>query len=496
MAYFLGIDTSTTSSKALLIDEQGNVVAVASNSHTLQTPKPLWSEQDPLEWWEAVSASIKSVLEKAGIGGERIGAVGLTGQMHGLVLLDEAGNVLRPAILWNDQRTQSQCDEIHQIIGREKFIQITGNIALTGFTAPKILWVKENEPDVYAKAKHVLLPKDYIRYKLMGEYAMDKADGAGTVLFDLKSRDWSDEVLSALDIPRAWMPKTFEGTEFTGYVTNEAASLTGLKVGTPVAAGGGDQAAGAVGVGAVEPGVVALTVGTSGVVFATTPSALIEPDGRLHAFCHAVPGMWHFMGVMLSAAGSLQWYRDVLAPDMSFDDLLKEAELIPAGSEGLQFLPYLSGERTPHPDPLARGAFIGLTLRHNRAHMTRAVLEGVAFGLKDSFTLIQNAGLGTITQVRASGGGTKSALWRQILASVLEAELVTVNTTEGAAYGAALLAGVGAGAWTDVAAACNACIKITGSTLPDSSQVDVYRKSYALYQELYPALKSSFGRMQ
>jgi len=496
MAYFLGIDTSTTSSKALLIDEQGNVVAVASNSHTLQTPKPLWSEQDPLEWWEAVSASIKSVLEKAGIGGERIGAVGLTGQMHGLVLLDEAGNVLRPAILWNDQRTQSQCDEIHQIIGREKFIQITGNIALTGFTAPKILWVKENEPDVYAKAKHVLLPKDYIRYKLMGEYAMDKADGAGTVLFDLKSRDWSDEVLSALDIPRAWMPKTFEGTEFTGYVTNEAASLTGLKVGTPVAAGGGDQAAGAVGVGAVEPGVVALTVGTSGVVFATTPSALIEPDGRLHAFCHAVPGMWHFMGVMLSAAGSLQWYRDALAPDMSFDDLLKEAELIPAGSEGLQFLPYLSGERTPHPDPLARGAFIGLTLRHNRAHMTRAVLEGVAFGLKDSFTLIQNAGLGTITQVRASGGGTKSALWRQILASVLEAELVTVNTTEGAAYGAALLAGVGAGAWTDVAAACNACIKITGSTLPDSSQVDVYRKSYALYQELYPALKSSFGRMQ
>jgi len=496
MAYFLGIDTSTTSSKALLIDEQGNVVAVASNSHTLQTPKPLWSEQDPLEWWEAVSASIKSVLEKAGIGGERIGAVGLTGQMHGLVLLDEAGNVLRPAILWNDQRTQSQCDEIHQIIGREKFIQITGNIALTGFTAPKILWVKENEPDVYAKAKHVLLPKDYIRYKLMGEYAMDKADGAGTVLFDLKSRDWSDEVLSALDIPRAWMPKTFEGTEFTGYVTNEAASLTGLKVGTPVAAGGGDQAAGAVGVGAVEPGVVALTVGTSGVVFATTPSALIEPDGRLHAFCHAVPGMWHFMGVMLSAAGSLQWYRDALAPDMSFDNLLKEAELIPAGSEGLQFLPYLSGERTPHPDPLARGAFIGLTLRHNRAHMTRAVLEGVAFGLKDSFTLIQNAGLGTITQVRASGGGTKSALWRQILASVLEAELVTVNTTEGAAYGAALLAGVGAGAWTDVAAACNACIKITGSTLPDSSQVDVYRKSYALYQELYPALKSSFGRMQ
>jgi xylulokinase len=493
--YFLGIDTSTTSSKALLIDEQGNVVAVASNPHTLQTPKPLWSEQDPREWWEAVSASIKSVLEKAGIGGEGVGAVGLTGQMHGLVLLDGDGNVLRPAILWNDQRTQSQCDEIHRVIGKERFIQITGNVALTGFTAPKILWVKENEPEVFAKAKHVLLPKDYVRLKLTGEYAMDKADGAGTVLFDLRARDWSDEVLSVLDIPRAWMPRTFEGTDFTGYITEEAASLTGLKVGTPVAAGGGDQAAGAVGVGAVEPGIVSLTVGTSGVVFATTPSALIEPEGRLHAFCHAVPGMWHFMGVMLSAAGSLQWYRDTLAPNMGFDELLREAESIPAGSEGLQFLPYLSGERTPHPDPLARGAFIGLTLRHSRAHMTRAVLEGVAFGLKDSFKLIQNAGLGNITQVRASGGGTKGALWRQIMASVLNAELVTVNTTEGGAYGAALLAGVGAGAWTDIVSARNACIKITGSTQPDPAQVDVYRKSYAIYQELYPALKSSFAKM-
>lgn len=490
--YFLGIDTSTTSSKALLIDKQGNVIAVASNPHTLQTPKPLWSEQDPREWWEAVSASIKSVLEKANISGEGVGAVGLTGQMHGLVLLDESGNVLRPAILWNDQRTQSQCDEIHRIVGKEKFIQITGNIALTGFTAPKILWVKENEPDVFAKAKHVLLPKDYVRLKLTGEYAMDKADGAGTVLFDLKVRDWSDEVLSALDIPRVWMPKTFEGTEFTGYVTEEAAALTGLKVGTPVAAGGGDQAVGAVGVGAVEPGIVGLTVGTSGVVFATTPSALIEPEGRLHAFCHAVPGMWHFMGVMLSAAGSLQWYRDTLAPNITFDDLLKEAESIPAGSEGLQFLPYLSGERTPHPDPLARGAFIGLTLRHNRAHMTRAVLEGVAFGLKDSFTLIQNAGLGAITQVRGSGGGVKGALWRQILASVLEAELVTVNTTEGGAYGAALLAGVGADAWSDVASACRACIRITGSTFPVEKEAAVYRQSYAIYRDLYPALKSSF----
>lgn len=495
MPYFLGIDTSTTSSKALLIDENGEVISVASNPHTLQTPNPLWSEQDPREWWDAVATSIKSVLEKAGIGGEGIAAVGLTGQMHGLVLLDESGKVLRPAILWNDQRTQRQCDEIHRRIGKEKFVQITGNVALTGFTAPKILWVKENEPEVYAKAKHVLLPKDYVRYKLTGEYAMDKADGAGTVLFDLKKRNWSDEVLTALDIPHTWMPNTFEGTEFTGYITEEAATLTGLKAGTPVAAGGGDQAAGAVGVGAVEPGIVGLTVGTSGVVFATTPSALIEPEGRLHAFCHAVPGMWHFMGVMLSAAGSLQWYRDTLVPSLSFDDLLKEAEAIPAGSEGLQFLPYLSGERTPHPDPLARGAFIGLTLRHNRAHMTRAVLEGVAFGLKDSFVLIQNAGLGSITQVRASGGGTKGALWRRIMASVLEAELVTVNTAEGGAYGAALLAGVGAGQWTSVAEACSACIKITGSTQPVTAESDSYRKSYDVYRGLYPALKESFTKM-
>ena len=494
--YFLGIDTSTTSSKALIIDERGEVVAVASSPHTLQTPRPLWSEQDPREWWDAVAASIRSVLKQAGIGGEHIGAIGLTGQMHGLVLLDEVGNVLRPAILWNDQRTQSQCDEIHARLGKEKFIQITGNVALTGFTAPKILWVKENEPEVYARGKHVLLPKDYIRYKLTGEYAMDKADGAGTVLFDLKARDWSDEVLTALEIPRAWMPRTFEGPEFTGHVTEEAASLTGLKAGTPVAAGGGDQAAQAVGVGAVEPGIVGLTVGTSGVVFATTPSALIEPEGRLHAFCHAVSGLWHFMGVMLSAAGSLQWYRDTLASDMSFDELVSEAESIPAGSEGLQFLPYLSGERTPYPDPLARGGFIGLTIRHRRPHMTRAVLEGVSFGLKDSFTLIQNAGLGAITQVRASGGGTKGALWRQILASVLEAELVTVNTTEGAAYGAAILAGVGAGQWSDVASACKACIKITGSTQPETSQVEAYRKAYPLYQELYPALKSSFHKVE
>ncbi|MHB8135618.1 MAG: xylulokinase [Anaerolineaceae bacterium] len=495
MKYFMGIDVSTTGSKALLIDLSGNVIGVQSFPHNLSNPKPLWSEQDPLEWWDATIKSIQSVLKSTGIKPESITAVGLTGQMHGLVLLDEKGNVLRPAILWNDQRTQAQCDEIHARFGKERFIQITGNVSLTGFTASKILWVAENEPEVYAKVKHVLLPKDYIRFRLTGDFGMDKADGSGTVLFDLQKRTWSEEILSTLEIPRDWMPQTYEGPEFTGVVSKTASMTTGLAFNTPVAAGGGDQAAQAVGVGAVAPGIIGLTVGTSGVIFAATPSALIEPEGRLHAFCHAIPGMWHFMGVMLSAAGSLQWYRDTLAKDLSFDELLEEAKQVPAGSEGLQFLPYLSGERTPHPDPLARGAFIGLTLRHQRGHMTRSVLEGVSFGLKDSFMLIQNAGLEKIVQIRASGGGTKNALWRQILASTLNSELVTVNTTEGAAFGAALLAGVGAGAWKDVITACNQTIKITGHTSPDPRQVEVYQKSYQIYKALYPVLKDSFEKM-
>jgi len=495
MAYFLGLDVSTTSSKALLIDHMGKVLGTTSSPHTLSSPKPLWSEQDPAQWWQAVVQSIRSVILQTGIAASEIEAIGLTGQMHGLVLLDADGEVLRPAILWNDQRCQAQCDEIHQRVGKQRFIQISGNVALTGFTAPKILWVAENELEIYAQARHVLLPKDYIRYKLTGEFAMDKADGSGTVLFDLKARDWSEELLKTLNIPREWMPPTYEGPEITGLVSESAAALTGLPQGVPVVAGGGDQAAGAVGVGAVEPGIIGLTVGTSGVIFASTPAPLIEPEGRLHAFCHAVPGLWHFMGVMLSAAGSLQWYRDTLAPEVSFDNLLREAELVPAGSEGLLFLPYLSGERTPHPDPLARGAFIGLTLRHTRGHMTRAVLEGVAFGLKDSFNLIRDAGLESVSQVRASGGGTKGALWRQILADVLESELVSVNTAEGGAFGAALLAGVGQGAWPDVVTACHETIQITGKTDPNPDNFEVYRHSYQLYRELYPLLKSTFKQL-
>ena len=388
---FLGIDISTTGAKALLMDATGEVVTTATNPLPLSTPKPLWSEQDPHDWWNGIVASIRQALAQAGATGDDVTAIGLTGQMHGLTLLDKNGEVLRPAILWNDQRTGAQCDEIRARMGKARLIQITGNDALTGFTAPKILWVREHEPEVYAQGAHILLPKDYVRYKLTGDYATDKAGAAGTILFDVKARDWSPEVLEKLDIPAEWLPKTHEGPEVTGVISAEAAALTGLKAGTPVVGGGGDQAAGAVGVGAVESGIVGLVLGTSGVVFASTDAPYIEKDGLLHAFCHAVPGAWHLMGVMLSAAGSLQWHRDTLAPGVGFDDLLAPAADIEAGAEGLFFLPYLTGERTPYPDPLARAGFIGLTLRHALPHLTRAVLEGVAFGLRDSMELVKGA---------------------------------------------------------------------------------------------------------
>lgn len=489
---FLGIDVSTTGSKALLVDEQGNVVATAINEHSISTPKPLWSEQDPQEWWDASIKSIRQAMAQAGAKSEDIKGIGLTGQMHGLVMMDAAGKVLRPAILWNDQRTAEECEEITRLVGFDRLLALCGNKALTGFTAPKILWVRKHEPDVYARTAHILLPKDYVRYHLTGDYAVDKADGSGMILFDLKQRTWSKEILEKLGIPESWLPRTYEGTEITGVISAKAAELTGLKAGTPVVGGGGDQAAQAVGVGAVTPGIVALTLGTSGVVFATTPSPLIEPQGRLHAFCHSVPGAWHFMGVMLSAAGSLRWYRDTLAPEMNYDDLLRPAAAIPAGSEGLLFLPYLTGERTPHPDPLARGAFVGLTVRHTKAHMTRSVIEGVSFGLRDSMELIKNAGLGEIKQVRVSGGGARSPIWRQMLSDVLNSELVTVNTTEGAAFGAALLAGVGVGTWKSVEESCNATIKTLQKTTANPVSVGVYEDYYRLYTALYPALKPTF----
>jgi xylulokinase len=492
VTYLLGIDVSTTATKALLIDEQGAVVAVAASEYPFETPQPLWSEQDPALWWYGAVQSIRQVLGQSGIDPGQIAAVGLTGQMHGLVLLDAQGTVLRPAILWNDQRTAAECDEIRARLGKANLVRATGNDALTGFTAPKILWVRRHEPALFERATSFLLPKDYLRFRLTGRIATDKADAAGSLLLDLRSRDWSEEVLAGLEIPHSFVAPTHEGPQVTSQITAQAAAATGLKEGTPVVAGGGDQAAQAVGVGAVAEGIVALTLGTSGVVFATVNEPFYEPEGRLHAFCHAVPGRWHLMGVMLSAAGSLRWYRDTVAPGMAYDDLLAPAAELSPGSEGLLFLPYLTGERTPHPDPLARGAFVGLTVRHGLPHLTRAVLEGVAFGLRDSFELMKGVGLSQIRQVRVSGGGARSPLWRQILADVLNTELATVNTTEGAAYGAALLAGVGANIWPDVDAACNTAIHVTGSTTPNAASATRYEAIYAQYGALYPALKPSF----
>ena len=494
MSYLLGLDISTTGAKALIIDDAGKVIASHTTPQPISTPQPLWSEQNPSDWWDGIASSIRSALQEANLTGEAIKGIGLTGQMHGLVLLDANGNVLRPSILWNDQRTQAQCDWMTEKIGFERLIQLTGNRALTGFTAPKILWVREHEPDVYAQVAHILLPKDYIRYKLTGDYATDLAGAAGTSLLNVEKREWSQEVLDALDIPMEWLPKTHEGTAITGTISQAGAEATGLKVGTPVVGGGGDQAAGAVGVGAVEPGVIALSIGTSGVVFASLDSYAYEPQGRLHAFCHAVPNRWHFMGVMLSAAGSLQWYRDTLASDVDFDALLAPAGDVPVGSDGLVFLPYLTGERTPHPDPLARGAFVGLTVRHTQAHMTRAVLEGVSFGLKDSFTLIAEAGLPDEIEVRVSGGGAKSPIWRQILADVLDAKLVSVSTTEGGAYGAAILASVGVDVYSDVESACRAMITTSDATEPSENR-HAYQEIYQTYRQVYPALKDIFHQL-
>lgn len=493
MTFLLGLDISTTGAKALIVEHSGRVVASHTTAQPISQPKPLWSEQNPADWWDGIVASIRSALAASGLTGADIAAVGLTGQMHGLVLQDASGAVLRPAILWNDQRTQAQCDEITARLGLSRLIALTGNRALTGFTAPKLLWVQQHEPEIYARAAHFLLPKDYLRYQLTGDYAMDMSDASGTLLLDVANRRWSMEVVDALNIPHGWLPRLVEGTEIAGVVSEEAALLTGLRAGTPVVGGGGDQAAGAVGVGAVSEGIIGLSVGTSGVVFAPLSRYAFEPDGLLHAFCHAAPGAWHFMGVMLSAAGSLQWYRDTLAPGESFDALVAQAADIPAGSEGLYFLPYLTGERTPHPDPLARGAFIGLTTRHTKAHMTRAVLEGVSFGLRDSFELMKAAHM-DVRQVRVSGGGAKSPLWRQILADVLNAPLARTSTTEGGAFGAAILAAVGAGVYADAESACAAMVQVTDETGP-SAQAGDYERPYALYRSLYPVLKETFTRI-
>lgn len=501
MSYLLGIDIGTSGAKALLIDAEGAVVASATEEYPLYTPRPLWAEQDPEDWWRATVGAIRTVLERSGVHAEDVAGLGLTGQMHGMVALDASGQVLRPCIMWNDQRTALQCAEIMDTVGRERFLALTGNLALPGFTAPKILWVRENEPEIYRRIAKVLLPKDYIRYRLTGDYATEVSDASGTVLFDVAHRCWSLEVLEALDIPPEWMPNSYESPQVTGTVSEAAARETGLRAGLPVVGGGGDQAAQAVGSGIVREGVISVTVGTSGVVFAATDEMKLDPQARLHSFCHAVPGGWHVMGVMLSAGGSLRWLRDTIAgPEREvgrlsgvdpYEIMIAEAAQVPAGSEGLLFLPYLTGERTPYADPNARGAFVGLTLRHGKGAMVRAVLEGVAYGLRDSLELLRALGI-PIQQVRASGGGARSTVWRQIMANIFGTELVTINITEGAAYGAALLAGVGAGVYQDVFEATERTIRVVDRVEPVADEVAVYDDYYQDYRALYGQLKPTF----
>jgi xylulokinase len=470
----VGIDVGTSATKGLAITPDGTVVATEEAEYPLSTPRPGWSEQDPEDWWRATQAVLARLTERAG----SPAGIGLSGQMHGLVALDATNRPLRPAILWNDQRTQAECDEIEQTTGLERLIALTGNRALTGFTAPKLLWLRHHEPDIYAQIRRICLPKDYVRLRLTGDHATDVSDASGTVLLDVANRSWSDEVLDALQIDPAWLPPVLESPERSGHTEDDV----------PVAAGAGDQAAGALGVGVDRPGPLSIALGTSGVVFAALDRFAADPQARVHAFCHAVPNAWHLMGVMLSAAGSLTWLRNATDPGVPFDALLEEAERWLPGVEGLLFLPYLAGERTPHADPDARGAFAGLSLRHDRGALTRAVLEGVAFGLRDSLDLI--AELGTEPRLgRISGGGARSDLWTQIVAAALELPLERVAVDEGAAFGAAILGGVAAGVWPDVHAAVRATVRPRDPVDPNPDWVEIYRGQRERYRALYPALR-------
>lgn len=502
MPYLIGIDIGTSGTKTILIDETGRVHARATQEYPLYTPKPQWSEQDPADWWAATCGTVQKVFAESGIDPKEVKGVGLSGQMHGSVFLDERDAVLRRALLWNDQRTQAECDWITNTVGREKVVELISNPVLTGFTAGKIVWLRNNEPELYAKVRKVLLPKDYIRLRLTGEYATEVSDASGTALFDVKHRNWSGEMLDTIGIPQDWMPHAYESPEVSGRITAEAAAATGLAPGTPVVGGGGDQAAGAVGNGIVETGIVSSTVGTSGVVFAFSDAPIVDPQLRLHTFCHAVPDKWHLMGVMLSAGGSLQWYRDafgqpekVVAGALGRDPyelICAEAETAPAGGEGLIFLPYLTGERTPYPDANARGVLFGLTRRSDRSYVSRAILEGVAFGLRDSFAIMEAMNL-PISQVRASGGGARSTLWRQIQADVTGHTHVTINVDEGPALGVALLAGVGTGVYPTVADACRATIQVRESTAPIAANHALYALYHRVYQALYAHLKDDFA---
>lgn len=499
--FLLGIDLGTSGSKALILAKDGTVVDHATREYETKIPHPSWTEQDPHDWWDATQGAVRDVLRSDGVeDASQIKGIGLTGQMHGLVPLDGEGTVLRPVILWNDQRTSAACDRIHEQLGRERVVELTGNPVLPGFTAPKILWMREHEPDLYEQISAILLPKDFLRYKLTGTYATDVSDASGTALFDVEHREWSDEMTEALDVPRSWLPPVTESPTVSARLSSEAASEIGLPSGIPVVGGAGDQAAGAVGSAAVEEGTVSITLGTSGVVFATSDQYRADPEGRLHAFCHAVPDTWHLMGVMLSAAGSLRWFRDVFLRNStegggpSYDELMAEAQETPPGADGLLFLPYLSGERTPHADPDARGVFFGLHLGHDRQHFTRAVLEGVSFGLRDSMGLMGELGL-SADEVRVSGGGAQSGLWRQIVADVLDARLVHTTVPHGAAVGAALLAGVGAEIYDSVDEAARTAYSEAGSTTPSYDTRDIYDSLYERFTSLYPALEGHFDSL-
>jgi len=488
-ALTIGIDIGTSSTKAVVTDAAGKILFAGGPTYDFDTPKPLWAENDPKRWWDATLECFRMISEKIDV--RQVVGIGLTGQMHGLVLLDAEGKVLRPCIQWNDQRTAKQCAELTEKVGFEKVIQITGNPILTGFTAPKILWVQQNEPEVWKKVAKILLPKDYIRYMLGGEFATDVSDASGMSLLDVGTRNWSPVMLKACAVKPDMMAKVYESPEITCTLKDELAAKFGFNKNIPIVAGAGDQAAGAVGSGVVTKGSVACSLGTSGVVFAQAEAFEPEPQGRLHAFCAAVPGTWHYMGVQLSCAGSYQWFGDNLGFGASFKELDQEAKAVPAGSEGLYFLPYLSGERMPHPDPQARGAFIGLTLRHTRGHMARSVMEGVTLGLRQGLDMMKDLGIET-KKVIVSGGGANSPLWKQMLADIFESEIVTVNASEGGAFGSAILAMVGAGVYETVEAACAAVIGETGSTKPDVATSEKYNAALEIYKTLYPALKPIF----
>lgn len=495
MPYLLGIDVGTTGAKAVLVDDAGAVVASATEEYPLSTPHPLWSEQDPADWWQGSRSALRRVVQESGVAPGEIAGLGLTGQMHGAVFLDEADEVIRPAMLWNDGRTGPQCDEITAQVGEGRLLEIAGNPALTGFQAPKVLWLREHEPDAYRRVRRLLLPKDYIRWRLTGERATDASDAAGTLLLDLRARDWSQAILDALDIPRDWLPRVYEGPEVTGQLGDEIAEALGLPRRLPVIAGGGDNAAAAVGNGVIREGSITSSIGTSGVLFAHSDEIRLDPRGRLHTFCHAVPGAYHLMAVTLAAGGSFRWLRDTLGGPadgaLSYDQLVAEAEGVPPGSEGLLFLPYLSGERTPHRDPLARGAFVGLTPRHGRGHLARGVMEGVTYSLRDGLEVMREMGL-DVGEVRVTGGGARSPLWRQMQADIFAAPITRMRAEEGPAFGAALLAGVGAGVYPDVAAAVAATVATAGSVAPRPDAARAYDQGYAIYRTLYDALKPAF----